>query len=261
MPTNVPRESRSSRIPRSLDRVEDRFILVTVLIVVAGSVLGAVRDWPPAAQLPLIFLALYAVLRNLLPLRGTREEVLRLHDELSAIRAGLDHQCTRFHRYENNAEFYGALREAVAKSAENRLDVWYLRQTPPTDFQQKEARLYFETVLSWARKNPSRIARRLICVNSPQMRRWALDHHSRTGRIPNYEAHVVEWDIRADLLSMAIIDEKIVFLAFSGGINQAIRGMSMEDTDAARYFSDYFNQHWSTSQRLSEWLAHNPPSE
>lgn len=257
--TANPKRHRSL-VPRSLDKMEDRFILVSCLVIVGASVVGAIYDWPLTVQLPLIFLALYAILRNLLPLRGTYDVVRQIQSELAEVRAEMaGHQCMRFRHYNNNAEFYSALSEALLASAEYRLDVWYVRIAPPTTFAQKEAKRYFDSVLAWARANPSRTVRRLICVNSPAMSQWARNHHTQTKRVRNYEAHVVEWDIQADLLNMAIVDEKLVFLAFSGQTDQVIRGMSMDDAESAKYFSHFFDQHWATSKRLSEWATSRDP--
>ncbi|MEU0567402.1 hypothetical protein ABZ297_18735 [Nonomuraea sp. NPDC005983] len=252
-----PRNRFKLRAPNSLDPIEDRVILLICVIVVGASVVGAVYNWPPTVLLPLIFVALYAILRSLLPLRGMHQTLQQTRAELTAVRrelAGPGHQCTEFRRYANNREFYSALRAAILDSAENQLDVWYVRQAPPTTLAQKEARQYFDAVLRWAKDNSSRSARRLICVNSDHMRRWAVEHYRQTRTVPNYEAHVVEWDLKADLLNMAIVDERLVFLAFSGGTNQVIRGMSMDDPEAAKYFTDYFNQHWLTSVPLRTWI-------
>lgn len=158
---------------RSLDRVEDRLILVACLILAGGSVVGAIFDWSPVVYLPFIFLALYAILRILLPLRGLRETLRQTQVELAEMQDRLlDHECVDFRRYENNAELYGALAEVVSSEARNQIDTWYVRRVPPTAFVQKEAKRYFASVLNWAKSDPSRCVRRVICVNSPEMREW-----------------------------------------------------------------------------------------
>lgn len=254
----LPRDRSGIQAPRSLDRVEDRIILVACLLVAGGSVVGTVFDWPPVVYLPFIFLALYAILRILLPLRGVHETLRQTQAGLAELEERvINHECVDFRRYENNAEFYGALAEVVNDEAWNQFDAWYVRRVPPTAFVQREARRYFATVLSRAKSNPSRSVRRLICVNSPGMREWTRRHHEETRQIANYEARVVEWAINADLLNMAIIDERIVFLAFSGATDQAIRGMSIKDAGVAKYFADFFNQHWSAATRLTTWVGNN----
>lgn len=249
-----PGRSRT-RVPRSLDGVEDRIILVACLGVAGGSVVGTIFDWPSVVYLPFIFLALYATLRILLPLRGLHETLRQAHVDLAEIKERMiDHECVDFRRYENNAEFYGALAGVVNGEARNQIDVWYVRRVPPTAFVQKEARRYFASVLSWAKSHPSGSVRRLVCVNSPEMREWTRRHHEETRQIAGYEARVVEWAIDADLLNMAVIDGRVVFLAFSGATDQAMRGMSIRDPGVAKYFTDFFNQHWSTATRLSAWV-------
>lgn len=61
----VPSGGRSrSLVPRSLDRVEERLILATCLVLAGVSVVGAIFEWPPAVYQPITFLALYAVLAS-----------------------------------------------------------------------------------------------------------------------------------------------------------------------------------------------------
>ena len=55
----VPSGGRSrSLVPRSLDRVEERLILATCLVLAGVSVVGAIFEWPPAVYQPITFLAL-----------------------------------------------------------------------------------------------------------------------------------------------------------------------------------------------------------
>ncbi|ADG89025.1 hypothetical protein TBS_13190 [Thermobispora bispora] len=252
----VPSGGRSrSLVPRSLDRVEERLILATCLVLAGVSVVGAIFEWPPAVYQPITFLALYAVLRILLPLRETPEELRQARMELAELKERLlNHECVDFRCYESSAEFYGALTEVVNSEARRQIDAWYVRKVPPTKFVQKAAKRYFSSVLQWAKNDPSRSVRRLICVHSPEMREWARRHHADTRKIANYEARIVEWAIKADLLNMAVIDQRIVFLAFSGATDQVVRGVSIRDARVAKEFTDLFTQHWAAATRLSDWV-------
>lgn len=180
----VPSGGRSrSLVPRSLDRVEERLILATCLVLAGVSVVGAIFEWPPAVYQPITFLALYAVLRILLPLRETPEELRQARMELAELKERLlNHECVDFRCYESSAEFYGALTEVVNSEARRQIDAWYVRKVPPTKFVQKAAKRYFSSVLQWAKNDSSRSVRRLICVHSPEMREWARRHHAIPGR-------------------------------------------------------------------------------
>lgn len=131
----LPRDRSGIQVPRSLDRVEERLLPVVCWILVGGSVVGAIFDWSPAVYLPFIFLALYAILRVLLPLRGLHEALRQNQLELAEMKERLvNHECVDFRRYENNAELYGALAQVVNSEARNQIDTWYVRKVPPTAF-------------------------------------------------------------------------------------------------------------------------------
>ncbi|RLV65462.1 Glucose/sorbosone dehydrogenase-like protein [Streptomyces sp. CBMAI 2042] len=54
------------------------------------------------------------------------------------------------------------------------------------------------------------------------------------------------WPIKADLMSMAIMDMSAVFLAFTVG--DRVQGMRIEDSEAAAYVKSYFDRHWENAR-------------
>jgi hypothetical protein len=59
----------------------------------------------------------------------------------------------------------------------------------------------------------------------------------------------VTWPIKADLMSMAIMDTSAVFLAFTVG--DRVQGMRIEDSEAAAYFKSYFDRHWENAREVT----------
>ncbi|MCL7021332.1 hypothetical protein K6C39_22940, partial [Vibrio vulnificus] len=58
----------------------------------------------------------------------------------------------------------------------------------------------------------------------------------------------VSWPIKADLLNMAIVDSRAVFLAFTVG--DRVQGLRIENTEAASYFKSYFDRHWENARDI-----------
>ena len=131
-------------------------------------------------------------------------------------------------------------------SAQHKLDVTYVRRIPPTAFSQEKSQRYFKSILDWANEEQARTVRRIIGVHNDEMRKWAYKHWQETRRIPSYEARVLEYEGKLDMLNMALIDERFVYLAFSGSTNQSMSGLSIDDKRACQYFTHYYDQNWPT---------------
>jgi hypothetical protein len=128
----------------------------------------------------------------------------------------------------------------------------------PSRFKEPQATEYFRSMLEWARANPSRVVRRIICVPDDAMLSWARLHHAETRDISNNEVRAVDWMIEADALNLAIIDSSTVFLAFSGVSEQDIRGLSFKAELALTYFEVYFNQLWNAAMPLERGRCGSP---
>ena len=97
--------------------------------------------------------------------------------------------------------------------------------------------------------------RRIIGVHSDSMRTWACQHLAETRNTPNYEARIVEYLGKPDMLNIALIDDRYVYLAFSGPTDQSMSGLDIDDARACQYFSRYYEQNWAIAERLADWVA------
>ncbi|MFI5863403.1 helix-turn-helix domain-containing protein [Streptomyces sp. NPDC051546] len=166
------------------------------------------------------------------------------------------------HWYRDNREFYEAARACVLK-ARSEIRVTYTRRYPPSQYTTPASAAYFRAVLDWAETSSEdeRSVRRIIGmpehegIADPDMLAWARGHHEDSRHILNYEANVLRWPAAADGLNMALIDDNVVFLAFSGGPRQRLNGFRVEDPVFMNYFSAYFDQLWAALPPLSAYLA------
>ncbi|MFE4369119.1 helix-turn-helix domain-containing protein [Streptomyces sp. NPDC056835] len=164
--------------------------------------------------------------------------------------------------YRNNREFYEAASERV-RQARSEIRVTYTRRYPPTQYTTRASAEYFASILGWAGEDSDdeRCVRRVIGVpehgGSPDkdMLSWARQHYKDSKHILNYEANVLRWTASADGLNMALIDDRVVFLAFSGGPRQKLNGLSIEDPTFMSYFTAYFDQLWAALQPLGTYLG------
>ncbi len=166
------------------------------------------------------------------------------------------------HWYRNNREFYEAA-SARAQQARSEIRVTYTRRYPPTQYTTPASAEYFRTILDWANEDSDdeRSVRRIIGiperngVPDSDMFSWARQHYEDSKHILTYEASVLRWTAAADGLNMALIDDSVVFLAFSGGPRQKLNGFSVEDPTFMTYFAAYFDQLWAALQPLGTYLS------
>ncbi|MFD8220832.1 helix-turn-helix domain-containing protein [Streptomyces sp. NPDC059697] len=166
------------------------------------------------------------------------------------------------HWYRNNREFYEAACTRV-QQARSEIRVTYTRRYPPTQYTTRASADYFKAILDWASEDSDdeRSVRRIIgipeCDGQPDsdMFSWARQHYTDSKHILTYEANVLRWTAAADGLNMALIDDSVVFLAFSGGPRQKLNGLSIEDPTFMTYFAAYFDQLWAALQPLGTYLS------
>ncbi|MFD0210627.1 hypothetical protein ACFVH9_16185 [Streptomyces hirsutus] len=166
------------------------------------------------------------------------------------------------HWYRNNREFYEAAGER-ARQARSEIRVTYTRRYPPTQYTTPASAAYFKAILDWAGEDSDdeRSVRRIIGVPErdgrpdADMFAWARQHYDDTRHILTYEASVLRWTATADGLNMALIDDSVVFLAFSGGPRQKLNGLSIEDPTFMTYFAAYFDQLWAALTPLGTYLG------
>ncbi len=250
---------RPRRLPE-LDSLEYLLLLAGMLVMVAFSLVSAVYAFSVAWLMPIIFLALYMILRVLVPLRAAEPKVRDFRDQIAALGRRLDAlqislSATPVQYHIDNNEFYGNLTERVRNTACTRVDVTYFRKVPPSAFAQEKSQQYFRSLLEWAGENPSRIVRRVIGVHNDKMRKWAYEHWAETNGTPNYEARIIEYQGKPDMFNMALIDDRYVYLAFSGPTDQSMSGLDIDDARACHYFTRYYDQNWTIAEPLADWVA------
>jgi hypothetical protein len=81
---------RARRLP-GLDSLEYSVLLVGLIVMVAFSFVSAVYAFSVASVMPIIFLALYMILRVLVPLRGAEPRVRDFRDQIAALERRLAH--------------------------------------------------------------------------------------------------------------------------------------------------------------------------
>ncbi|WP_381791501.1 helix-turn-helix domain-containing protein [Streptomyces niveus] len=166
------------------------------------------------------------------------------------------------HWYRDNREFYEAAAARVGQ-ARSEIRVTYTRRYPPTQYTTRASAEYFQTILDWAGEDSDdeRSVRRIIGIPERNglpdrdMFAWARQHYEDSKHILNYEANVLRWTAAADGLNIALIDDSVVFLAFSGGPRQKLNGFCVEDPTLMSYFSAYFDQLWAALQPLGTYLS------
>jgi transcriptional regulator with XRE-family HTH domain len=166
------------------------------------------------------------------------------------------------HWYRDNREFYEAAAARIGQ-ARSEIRVTYTRRYPPTQYTTRASAEYFQTILDWASEDSDdeRSVRRIIGIPERNglpdrdMFSWARQHYEDSKHILNYEANVLRWTAAADGLNMALIDDSVVFLAFSGGPRQRLNGFSVEDPTFMTYFAAYFDQLWAALQPLGTYLS------
>lgn len=135
----------------------------------------------------------------------------------------------------------------------------HIRDNPPADFGE-HASGWFEAVVEWLEAVPERSVRRLIAVRNEAMYLWAEQLQQVGSKIARFQVRVVTWTIDAPAINVAIIDDNVVFLAVTGEMLERTRGIAVEDTSVAHYFSDYYNNLWHCAQPLGEYLQdHSRP--
>lgn len=130
-----------------------------------------------------------------------------------------------------------------------------MRRFPP-DKLGGEAEAFFESSLNWARGNAHHL-RRIVCrPDEDALLTWVRDQDKKSQEAgSHYLIRVVDWTVReVDALSVAIIDDDVVFFAFSGS-EDVMRGFSLRNREVAGYFIDYHNQLWQSSEPLGQFLA------
>lgn len=228
----------------NLPRMQRRTLTVVLWVLTAASVLTAILQLPATWQIPLVLLALIAIISLLNPVEEIHKNVRYLRNVKEASAPS--------RTFSTRQEFYNDLGKAV-EQATSTLDLTHIRDHPPKAFGA-EAEEYAESVASWLREDANHSARRIISVNSPAMLEWAKHLAKLQQNLPTYHIRVVDWSINAPALNMAVVDSRAVFLALTGDTVERTNGFAIEDETTAEYFTDYYSVLWHAGVDLQEYL-------
>jgi len=228
------------------DRLLVGFLGFLFLFSLAAAVFGSVtgRNLPISWNTPVVLAALYAILRLVGPVPQIRSDVRYLREVANV----------RVQRMPNVKDFYDSLNDAV-ESATSTLDLTHIRDTPPEDFGEHATKFYSQ-LLDWCAVE-GRSVRRIICIRSPAMHEWARQLADETKHRSRFKVRVINWAIPAPAMNMAIVDNKVVYLALTGSTPERTKGLGIEDEAGSQYFSDYYENLWHSSTDIDEWLAGN----
>jgi hypothetical protein len=212
------------------DRLTEGFLIGAVVASIVLNIVGLDPKW----YLPAIFLALYGIFR-----------MVATQYKQSAVTSAF---------YPNTSEFYASMQRRM-QSAQSYIWATYVRLVPPPGFNSAEANSYFQYGLDWARRNPDREFGRIVAAPAGnEMRTWLLQHHADTKSINNYLVRVVPYVGRIDGINMAVIDDKIVFLALSGE-GQRMTGHSIETSGLVQAFKEYYITWWDVAEPLESFVS------
>jgi len=223
--------------------LERKALLISLPVVVGGSILANLLAWDVKWQIPLIFAALYIVLSLLMEIRDNQKP-------------------SSFTHYNNSDEFFTSFSRLV-QSAERRIYTSYVRRTPPPSFRSPAAKQYFRDVVQWMRRNPGATFHRIFGVPSAEpyrgeMLRWLAQHQQEMRGVTNYHARVVPLAGDVDAINIAIIDEKAVLILLTSD-GSFMSGHRLDAPSSVSSFRDYYSAWWTSAEPLDAFLTRVRP--
>jgi hypothetical protein len=234
--------------PKTIENLQDIALRIIVVLAALTAVVHEVwKSFPDWALTVILFLAVLAILIQIEKVLRTMRSVERKQNEILA-----DH--TRVKVYNTYEEFYRDMR-LYTSDARHIVRASYMRRFPPASLGG-EAELFFDSVIKWARRDPNHVLRRVVCKPEGQLLEWvqAQDKCSQA-KNSRYWIKIVDWTVRdVDAVSVAIIDEDLVFFVFSGA-EDSMKGFSIRSARVASYFIEYHNQLWLSAVSLKEFMS------
>lgn len=220
-------------------------ILAAALLTVRNVVNAA---WTSSGWAPVIALLLAGLVFQRLDLIQQQQK-----DQDEKLNKLVESTCT-VTRYSNGKEFYGALKAAV-KEANDDVRASYFRRVPPT--YEKAANEYFKTCISWVNaKSDRQLLRVMVEPNTKAMRDWVDEQRDlaksiRKGayRLKTIQLHDTRAMSEVDALSIAVIDEKTVFCAFTTD-DETVRGYSLTSHELGSYYTLYHQRLFNSGREI-----------
>jgi hypothetical protein len=222
--------------------LEGRILPWAVLVATALSVADHIwhflgEGW----EQPLELFVLFVLLRWM---EQTRRSVTEARRRMDTMVSGAP-----VRHYDNYADFYRELSRAMS-GARSHVYVTYERLHPPAS-DIAEAANYFDSALDWAKKDPGkRSLQRLIRVpeGNDSLDSWAQQQLVLARAVRNYEVAIVRAPANAaEGRSFAVIDGRVVFVAFFMDRRTQLRSYSLQSARVAQDYEEYFRDVWGTA--------------
>jgi hypothetical protein len=224
------------RLRDKTEKIEE-LALLFFLLVCAG--MSFFKDFLPSVVndglTAAIFLATFFILRQLRDLRL----------ELQGAR-------TREVFFATNEKFYSSAREAVRR-ANDEVRVTYFRNAPPSTVASSESGEYFAEVRRFAQRKGT--VRRIIGVANKELADWCAAEAEHVRKNPRYHARVIVTKNQAvEPMSACIIDDDVMYMAFSGPTHQQLGGIREDAPGLVHFHQNRFDQLWATGTDLLEFI-------
>lgn len=225
---------------RPRDKSEQWEELALALFLMVCFLLAFLKDIFPVLDEVLnaaVFAAIFFILKQLRDLR------------LALLEAGN----TREIFFATNEEFYGSAREAVQR-AQREVRVTYFRDVPPTKLASGESKEYFDEVLRFARTKGT--VRRIIGVPNKDLAEWCKSQAGAAEKIARYNVRVVVTENQqVEPMSAALIDDDVMYMAFSGPTDQQLGGIREDAPQLVRFHQNRFDQLWERGTEIGDFVA------
>lgn len=156
--------------------------------------------------------------------------------------------------FESAQDFYTTAAESVRRG-KREIRATYFRDAPPGEAVGDACERYFEDIVEFARTR-RRTVRRIISVNNKEMVEWCRAQADLDNSIPSYYVRVLDTGAGAvEPMSMVIIDDETIYLAFSGHTHEQLGGVRPRGEKLAQFLRQRFDSHWAVSIPAREFLA------
>jgi len=223
---------------------ERQILRIALPLFTAYAFVATIFSWGAEWSVPLILFALTLLVNQVKPVEEIHQDVKYLRDVNEKVPVK---------PYGSASAFFEGLAAAV-KSAKNTADLTHIRDTPPKEFGSKSVD-YYDAVYEWVKDAEDRSIRRIVSVRNDEMVEWAKSLAKKARKCERFNVRVVNWEIDAPAINMAVIDGEVVFLALTGSDVHRTGGTAVEDVNIASYFTSYYETLWNASTPLHEFLA------
>jgi hypothetical protein len=172
----------------------------------------------------------------------------QIHD----LRLEVQSSGTREQFFATNEEFYSSARDEVRR-ANREIRVTYFRSAPPTKIASRESREYFEEVIKFTHNKGT--VRRIIGVSNKSLAEWCVSQAEQVNRNPRYNVRVIVTANQAvEPMSACLIDDEVMFMAFSGPTDQQLGGIRVASPKLVQFHQNRFDQLWAAGSDLLHFV-------